>query len=285
MPRKRKKTSSPINNLIVISDTHCGCRFGLCPPTPVPMDGGGCYQASAMQKTVWSWWQEFWDEWVPTVTRGEPFAVVMNGDAIDGVHHKSVTQISHNLQDQINIAYEILAPVVEQCEGRYYHIRGTESHVGESGQEEERLAQRLKAIPDDVGNYARYELWVRIGKGLAHITHHIGISGSLHFESSAPMRELTETYVEAGRWGREPADWIVRSHRHRNIEVRILTHKGFATALTTPAWQLRTPYTYRIAGARQAQPQIGGCLLRSGDEDLYTRSKVWTLLRSKEVKL
>ncbi len=96
------------------------------------------------------------------------------------------------------------------------------------------------------------------------------------------MRELSEAYVESGRWGHEAVDWLVRSHRHRNIEVRIQTQKGFATVLTTPAWQLRTPFAYRVAGARQSTPQIGGSLLRCGDSDLFTRHKVWSMARSQE---
>jgi hypothetical protein len=117
---------------------------------------------------------------------------------------------------------------------------------------------------------------------LAHVSHHIGTAGSMHYESTALMRELTEAYVEAGRWNQEAPDWVCRSHRHRNAEVRVQTHKGFATVFTTCAYQLKTPFCYKIAGARQASPQIGGSLMRCGDEDLYTRHKVWSLERPKE---
>ena len=92
------------NNLIIVSDTHCGCKLGLCPPYPMPLDDGGTYTISKVQRKLWAWWQEFWDDWVPRVTKGEPYAVVTNGDTLDGVHHGSTTQISHNLGDQANIA-------------------------------------------------------------------------------------------------------------------------------------------------------------------------------------
>jgi hypothetical protein len=246
------------------------------------MDEGGTYVPNRLQRIVWEWWEEFWGQWVPEVCRGEPFGVCLNGDALDGCHHNATHQWTHNLTDQGKAARAILEPVVAACEGRYYHIRGTEAHVGPSGAEEERLAKELHALPNDVGQYARYELWLRIGRGLAHLSHHIGIAGSMHYESTAVMRELTEAYVEAGRWHNEPPDWVVRSHRHRNVEVRVQTHKGFATCCTTPAWQLKTPFAYRIAGARQAMPQIGGTVLRCGDEDLYTRHRVWSLERPKE---
>lgn len=278
--RKQKKS---INNLIVVSDLHCGCRLGLCPPEPVPLDEGGSYYPSKLQNVVWGWWEEFWHKWVPTVTEGEPFAVVCNGDAIDGVHHGSVTQISHNLEDQCELAYKVLKPVVDACEGRYYHIRGTEAHVGKSGQEEERLAKRLGAIPNEMGQRARWELWLQVGlSGLVHISHHIGTAGSLAYESSALMRELSEAYVEAGRWGNKSPSVVIRSHRHRNAEIRIQTSQGFATVATTAAWQLKTPFTFKIAGARQAQPQVGATLVKYSPEDgLFTRHKVWNLARPK----
>jgi hypothetical protein len=105
------------------------------------------------------------------------------------------------------------------------------------------------------------------------------------YETSALSRELSEAYVESGRWGEEPPDVIVRSHRHRNAEVRIQTKKGFCTVCTTAAWQMKTPLVYRVAGGRQSTPQIGGTVIRAGDHDIYTRHKIWTIGRPQEVRL
>jgi hypothetical protein len=230
-------------------------------------------------------WKEFWAVHVPEFCHKEPYAIVLNGDAVDGVHHNSVTQISHNLSDQSKIAHEILHPLLKLCKGRYYHIRGTEAHVGPSGQDEESLARSLGAIPDQDGRRAPWEIYFRIKQALIHVAHHIGTAGSMAYESTALSRELSEAYVEAGRWGNEPPDVIVRSHRHRNTEVRIQTKKGFCTVTTTAGWQLKTPFTQRVVGARQAMPQIGGTVVRVGDNDIYTRHKIWTIGRSEEVKL
>lgn len=276
MPRKKK----PLNNLIVISDEHCGCRLGLCPPK-IQLDDGAIYQQTPIQKDIWKRWLLFWNKWVPIVTREEPFVVVNNGDALDGKHHNAVTQISQNLTDQARIAKEVLRPVVAACEGRYYHIRGTEAHVGPSGQEEERLAEELNAIPDREGRHARWELWIEIGVGLIHLSHHIGTAGSLAFETTAVHKELEQSFVEAARWGNRYPDVIIRSHRHRNVETRIQTARGFATACTTAGWQAKTPFVYKIAGGRVTLPQIGGTLVRSGNEDVYTRHKLWNLDRPK----
>lgn len=275
---------STLNNLIIVSDLHCGCRLGLCPPE-VQLDEKATYKHTPLQADIWKRWEEFWGVWVPKVTRDEPFAVVLNGDAIDGVHHRAVTQVTQNLTDQARIAKQILRPVVEACQGCYYHIRGTEAHVGPSGQEEERLAEELGAIPDREGRFARWELWIEVGgevgtvNGLIHITHHIGTAGSLAYETTAVQKELEQSFVEAARWGVRHPDVIVRSHRHRNIETRIQTDNGWATACTTAGWQGKTPFVYKIVGGRQTQPQIGGTLVRAGDEDIYTRHRLWNLGR------
>jgi len=273
-----------ISNIIVISDTHCGCGFGLCPPR-VKLDNGSTIIYSPLQKKMWQWWKEFWGKWVPMVTKNEPYIVVFNGDAIDGVHHNAKTQITQNFADQIQIAYEVLAPVRDRAE-KYYHLRGTESHVGQSGEFEEELARRLNSIPDDQGNYARWELWMKMKKALIHFTHHIGGTGSSSYESTAVYKEMVEAFNEAGRWNEKPPDVIVRSHRHRQFETRVATKNGYGISLVTPAFQLKTPLVYRLPQGKASTPQCGGYLIRAGDEDsIFTRFKVWKIERPAEVRI
>lgn len=276
MPQKTKR--DPFENIVVISDMHAGCQLALCPGS-VTLDGGGVYRPNKLQKILHSWWQEFWGEVVPCWVGGAPFVVVNNGDVVDGAPHGSISQITQNRAIQNSIAMDLLRPVVQQCEGRYYHIRGTEAHVAKSAEAEEELARDLGAIHNAEGNHARYELWARLGRdgGLVHFTHHIGTASRQSYESSAVMAELTEAYAESARWGKEPPACIVRSHRHRAIEIRVPTWSGNGMALVTPAWQLKTPFAYKVAGARQSQPQIGGIIIQRVTPDgCYVRSKVWS---------
>lgn len=286
MAKQRK--ANGVRNLIVVSDTHCGCKLGIMHPDGIRLDDGGHYHPSEFQRKLWSHWREFFDEWVPEVTRGEPYDLVHNGDAIDGVHHNSVTQISNNLLDQHRIAEAVLRPEVKRCKasgGTYYHIRGTEAHVGKSGQQEEALAEALGAKPNTEGQYARWDLWKRVGGTdgpLVHLLHHVGTTGSAAHEASAVNAELTAEYVEAARWGRQPPDFIVRSHRHRSIAVDLNSARGYAAAIVTPAWQGRTPFTWKIPGARISEPQVGGIAIRNGDEEFYYRRWVRSFDRSAE---
>lgn len=272
-----RKAESP-RSIIIVSDTHCGCRLGLFPDQSLRMDDGITVNGSNLQGKMWDYWLEFWNQWVPDVTHGEPYIVVMNGDSVDGVHHGSKTQVSHNFADQERIALACLTDVAERAH-TYYHIRGTEAHVGKSGENEEMLARKLGAKPDDYGHYARWELWLELHGHLCHFTHHVGVTGASAYESTAVYKEMVEGYVDAGRWGRTPPQVIVRSHRHRHLEVRTPSRDGHSIVTVTPGWQLKTPFTYRLPGARQTQPQVGGVLVRVGDRQLFTDSRVWDIER------
>jgi hypothetical protein len=138
-------------------------------------------------------------------------------------------------------------------------------------------------MPNDKGEHARWDLWKRVGERcLVHLLHHVGTTSSAAHEASAVNAELTAMYVEAARWGKEPPDFIVRSHRHRSIAVDLNSSKGYAAAIVTPAWQGRTPFTWKIPGARVSEPQIGGVLIREGDEEHFYRRRVWSFDRSRE---
>ncbi len=281
-----KPQSDKICNLVVVSDIHAGCRLALCPPEGATLDDGGPYKQSPLQKKLWKYWRIFWDEFIPEATKGEPYGIVINGDAVEGTHHKATTPISHNPEDQRRIAVGIIKPLVDLCEGRLWMVRGTEAHVGNSACDEENVAKQVGAIPNKEGQHARWDLWKTIGNDyLVHCLHHIGTTGSQAYEATAVHKELVEEFIEAGRWRRRPPDCIVRSHRHRAFQINIPIgadsgETGNALGLVTPAWQGKTPFAWKIPGARLATPQFGGILIRAAHGRLFADSKVWTVERS-----
>lgn len=271
-----------INNLIVISDTHCGDQLAICPPK-IRLAHGGIYRYSKFQKTVWDCWNSFWKEWVPMVTRRNKFALLFNGDMVEGIHHGASHPITNNKADQANIAYEVLAPVIDMAGGRFYYVSGSRAHAGEAGEDEEKLAERLGAVPDETGRRSRYELFINVGKTLVHASHHIGITGSMAYETTALTKEYNEFCAESARWKRPIPDVIVRSHRHRHSQVSVPTANGYGIIFVTSSWQLKTPYLFRTPGGRVTTPTVGGSLIRSGDEEHFTRHRTWQTDRSKTV--
>ena len=272
------KRSKDIKNLVVFSDTHIGCKLALMHPDGAELDEGVLVRPSAFQLKLWRVWEEFWGDWIPRATNGEPFSVLCNADMIDGHHHGATTQWTINLKDQRDHAIKIMEPIVQACEGRFYMTRGTECHVGQSGVDEEQIAKQLGAIPDKEGRHARWELLKKIGPYLIHATHHVGTTSSSAHESSAINAEISAMFTNAGRVGIKPPDVVVRSHRHRCIEVRLPSDGGYKCSFTTACFQGKTPFVYRVPGGRTGTSQIGASLIRLGSEELHTRHFVKDLI-------
>ncbi|MBA4420281.1 MAG: hypothetical protein C0391_03965 [Anaerolinea sp.] len=245
--------------IIVVSDLHVGSHTGLMPADGFMLDNGAVLNPSKAQKMLITFWQHFWDEFVPAATRGcREKMVVINGDAMDGNHHDAVDLIP-NIKDQRRAAFQMLEPIRKKYD-RFVMLRGTEVHGGKSEQDTEELAEKLKAVVDpDTGNYSWYQYWVECQGVLFQFAHHIGTTSSAAYETSAPMRELVSGLVESAQWGQRMPDVFVRSHRHRYIPVRIPSAGNKDISLfITPAWQLRTPHVERID--RMRLPHIGGVI-------------------------
>lgn len=261
---------SPIRNVVVVSDLHCGSRLGLCPRNGITLDEEGHYGPSKLQKIMHDYWDAFWEWALDDACRGEPFILAVNGDAVDGNPFNSTVQVSNSPTDQLHIAEEMLQPIVNRA-ALYFQIKGTEVHVGKAGMVEELLATTLKAEPNSIGQRARYELRLQVGDRILQLMHHIGTTGSTHFESTAVLKEFTSSLQHAARWDCQPPNIIGRSHRHIHCEVRIPTAQGYGISFVTPGWQLKTPFVWRIPGGRLSLPQFGGSVIRLGDQDFYTR--------------
>jgi len=269
------KLPGGIRHIVICGDTHIGCKLALCHPDGAKLDDGGTYKPSRGQEFIWSKWKEFWEDFVPAATNGEPYVIVHNGDIIDGVHHRATTQWSQNLGDQMEMAVKILQPLVKKSGGQFFAVRGTSVHSGESGVDEETICKRIGAKPNDDGQYCRWELWLQLQGHLIHFLHHIGTVSSPAHEATAVNTEMVMELVEACRRGEKPPHCIVRSHRHCYIEVRKAMAHGLCTAVVAPAWQLRTPFCYRITGARLTAPELGGLVITASKKTgLYCQGYV-----------
>jgi len=260
-----------ILNLAVFGDIHGGCKMGLMPREGFVLDEGNTVMPSRWQLTMADWWDEYWNEFVPFATNGEPFAAINMGDSIDGVHHRATTPITHNIKDQIRLAEQVLRPVVERCGGRYYHIRGTEAHVGQSAEHEEALAKMLGAIQGPDGQYSRWKLNLQMGSHRLNFMHHIGTASSPFAKSGALQRLAVRALIEAAKRGVKPYSMLVRGHRHIHGAVTEHAQVGRITVVTTPAWQGKTGFIWSKDGLQMDDPECGGIVIRLVGEELFFR--------------
>lgn len=271
-----------MKTVTIVSDLHVGSSLGLCPTEGMDLGEGGVYLPSRMQSEVYKAWQDFF-LWAERQSEGaDSTTLVVNGDSVDGAHHNTVALATNNIDMQENGAVSILKPVVGKFD-HFYMVRGTEAHVQSSAQSEERIARALNAIPSEDGQHSWWQLWLDVDSVIFNIAHHIGTTSSAAYESSAVMRELVAALVEAGQWGQHMPDVLVRSHRHRYIELGIPSARGKIQAAVTPAWQLRTPFVERVD--RMRLPNIGGLLFKVEDGQCQIKAKIYPLRNGDPLKV
>ena len=75
--------------LVVVSDLHCGSEVGLLPPEVETHSGNTVgFGSNYHQEWLWDKWTEA-QERVLAVAGDDPFVLLCNGDATEGIHHRS----------------------------------------------------------------------------------------------------------------------------------------------------------------------------------------------------
>lgn len=269
--RPRSKTPRPI---VVVSDLHVGCGLAVMPREGAAHGSTNEHQPSQLQLKLCDWWDEFW-AWVEKETGGG-YNVVVNGDSIDGVHHRAVSQWTHNTDVQRAAAVQLLRPVRERAH-RMFMTDGTEAHVGPSSSDEESIARELKTDrPSGRGPHSLAQLFYSCGDdSLIHFAHHMPTSLSPFTKSSGLQKEIIYGYTHSGRLRLQAPNLYVRSHRHECgvVGEPIRAKSGttqMAFAWCTSPWQLMGPYMNKFPRGG-AVSEIGGLLIKFGDEGAYCK--------------
>jgi len=227
-----------LRKILVLSDTHCGSVFGLCPPVYQAPDGAH-YDANKIQKWMWNKWLHFTNKWLPSMMNDEPFVLVLNGDLIDGAHHGATEVIHPDPFTHTRLAYHILLDLVDRAD-KTFLVRGTECHTTGS---ETLLGEMLGASPCPATNDPCWEqLSLQINGTLCSFKHHIGTSMRQWTEGSGLSTALSLELAIANHLGHEAPSVIIRSHRHKYG----MFENGAQLIAVTPPWQMMTRYAKRV---------------------------------------
>lgn len=255
--------------LVVCSDLHANSTVAVCPER-IQLDDGGEYIPSKAQRWLQTCWADAWQRVDQLRGRGRkrrPMVVVMNGDIFDGTdHHNTFQTISRNPATMLSIGIDLLEPVRRQA-GRFFVVRGTESHVGGSGAWEEAIARDLDAEADElVGTRSWWHLPLELDGVRFDIAHHTSMGGLPWTMHAAAPRLAARILAEYAETDRPPPHLVVRSHVHRYGD------SGTATkirAVITPAWQLATGYVNRISPGALASIGMVAFTVDAGAYDLH----------------
>lgn len=257
----------------VVSDIHSGSKVAVCPPR-ITLDEGDSYVANKWQLWLWNNWLDYWKNVKLARGKGKkrlPLVVVINGEITDGDHHRTTQGIApRSISDRFKIAIETLNPMLDLNPDEIYVIRGTETHSGKGGEEDELIAKDISAVQSHTESFSWWHLPLEVKNILFDIAHH-GKTGNLPWTgASAVVRYAVElSYYYLSRGHRLP-DLAIRSHKHKsydsydNAPIRVITTCG---------WQYPTSFIHKIAPGQM--PDIGGLIFTCQKKEYLVRKVVY----------
>ncbi len=237
------KTTSKL--VLCISDLHVGSTVGLWPKDFVSNEGNPIGQ-NRFQEWLWECWMDM-QVWAQKVIGKDQFDVVVNGDLVDGIHHKTLQVMTPDVGDQTDAVKQVLGFLAESCH-KLHIIKGTEVH---SRNDEIRLGKALEATRDTkTGQSAWDTLDLEVNGTLYNFAHHISATVRSYLEASAHSIMLGNMSHSRARTGKPVPKVMVRAHRHRHG----IWDDGNQVSCITGAWQGLTRYGYRVVPDAVPQP-------------------------------
>ena len=265
--------------VVFLADNHINGKTALTAPD-IQDDDGDIYKQNLIQEWLWYTWNKCIDD-IKNVIGKCYTTIIFNGDVVDlDSKKRSLQMVSRNPATIMRMARKTLEPMLELAD-RFFIVRGTEAHVGQSGWIEEMLAESLGAEPNkEVGQASWWHLRAEFSGVKFDIAHHTSM-GTLPYTYPNTMSRLIQVarlnYLE---WGETPPDVMVRAHNHRHVD----TGTTFSTrGVSLPCWQFPNSYIYRI-GKENDKPHIGASVfICDNGEHTYKpllyepkRSPTWT---------
>jgi hypothetical protein len=219
--------------LAVVSDLHTNSTVGLCKPY-VELDDGGRYKASSLQRWYWRSWLDLWERYKSIKEQHKlPLVAIVNGDAADGVPHKTTQVITSNKATQLRMAVDVLEPVLDVADAIII-MRGTPAHTGKAAWLEEALAEDIGAVPFGEHQHSWWHLYAKIGGFTFDVKHHPETGSKVPWAAgAAAARMAAQVVFKYGATGDTPPDFALRAHRHTFMDSGN-TYK--TRVLCTPAW-------------------------------------------------
>lgn len=169
--------------------------------------------------------------------------LVHNGDAIQGFRvplwHREL--VTNDPADQVKAAVEGLKGLRAKC-SKAFLLQGTPVHAQDMTDWEQQVADKLNMK-------LKAQLTLKVEGQVIQFVH--GRSHVQKYKAGMIESEWFDSLKQAKREGREPPDYIVRSHMHEYIP----TYCG----VITPCWQLPTDYAKR--SGKSYITSIGGVIL------------------------
>lgn len=242
----RQKSKKPLV-AVNLSDIHCGSIFGLMPPS-FESDAGNVVTHGNNHHQAWLWekWEEFWRE-ADAIIAGDPFALFLNGDMTEGVHHGTAEIVATKRREHFRIAEQVLSPKVKRAAVTYLS-EGTECHTND-------MEHDLCKVMSTITKEARSKWLVSMNGVIIDMTHHIGTTSRAYLEATAMSVTMGNAILNQVRAKHQTARVFLRGHRHCGGHFS----DGHGTLAISPGWQFLTRHGRKVVP--DSIPRPGGQIL------------------------
>ncbi len=231
----------------VVSDPHVGSAYGLW-PAAMKNKHQNVVAANPLQEVMLAKWKEGW-RMIRKLCGRDKFSLVINGDVIEGIHHRTTEVTVASEGDMVDAAVELVKPLADAAhktfvsEGTECHTKELERHFGKSIGAE--LCQETEA-------HVFPELRHKFHGCLVHAAHHMPVTSRAYLEASAMSIIMGNSRVNHARQGWEVPKVFLRAHRHV---------PGFFSDLhglfvVTGGWQMLTRHGRKVVPESLPTPSI-----------------------------
>jgi hypothetical protein len=233
--------------LVTLSDTHTGSKVGLLRPGFTTLDGEEVH-LNPFQKWLWES-NEAALKWARQICGKAPVWLVLNGDAIEGIHHGghgcwSMSETEHMRAFRYTFAPWLkIASRVVMVEGTECHTKAWETLIGELDNMERDPSTRRHVFERLAMNVNGVEMVWR---------HHISATVRPYLEGSALSIALGCERQEAQRAGHPVPQVVTCAHRHRHG----MFDDGTGICAVTGPWQGLTRHGRKVVTAAVPMPSV-----------------------------
>jgi len=232
--------------VVKISDLHSGGTTALF-PDEIQYFKHGNHTPSEYQLRLYSHWEKC-ARIVSFLRKKKRLVIVHNGDAIDGVHHKSPQSVTTLKNEQIDLHVLLMKRFMKLVKfnsgDRLYYTTGTESHTNDN---EDLIGRKMGAVMSkDLYVFDELELMVN-GRRL-WFAHKGPSPGKGANQGNALYNYIRDLWIDYKTNNKPTPDVVVFSHFHtarkrthdRVVAGRINTLHGWIL----PSMQQKTRYAY-----------------------------------------
>jgi hypothetical protein len=218
--------------------------------------------------------------WVKQVSGNDPHVLVVNGDAIDGYHHKTTQVISTDTGDHVECAIHILRDMVARANKTFF-IKGTECHTHNT---ETVLGKALKT---EINPETKLPSWDKLYMDVAGVRcvfrHHIGTSTRRGLAGTQLSMQLSEEQVEAANAGEPIPRVLCCAHRHKFG----MYQDNNGLCLVSAPWQGLSRFAWKVVPTARTNPGIYALDWRGLKDGELPRvhSRVYDCEKSKAIEI